>query len=150
MKRVLFFILLVFAVTSIFSLVLIYEDFEGSTSFPDGWTQNSSYVQNNASNANSGTYYAGMNRADDWIQLPNQDKPGDLTVWVRTSSDPDNWIMAIQKNTGSDWQNVKLVTENGAGGEISNSYSQIEAQIRENQNNVQIRFILQSRSAGSC
>ena len=56
-------LLLVFAGISnvLFAADLINEGFEGSTSFPAGWTDNSAYVQNNVANAHGGTYYAGMN-----------------------------------------------------------------------------------------
>ncbi|MCK4661818.1 MAG: T9SS type A sorting domain-containing protein [Bacteroidales bacterium] len=144
-------LLLVFAGISnvLFAADLINEGFEGSTSFPAGWTDNSAYVQNNVANAHGGTYYAGMNLTDDWIRTPQVTNPGTLTFWARTSSDPDNWVVKVQTSPdGSIWTDRLTLTEDGAGGDITDTYAQFSVDINLG-GDYYIRWYMVSRSLGS-
>jgi hypothetical protein len=96
------------------------------------------------------TSYAGMNAANDWITLPVLTDPTELNVYVRTSSDPDNWVVTIQSSTSTSgpWTDHGTITENGSGGTISDSYTLVT----QNLNligNYYVRLFMTSRSSGS-
>ncbi|MGV6860501.1 MAG: hypothetical protein ACWA41_01950 [Putridiphycobacter sp.] len=146
MKKLLFLLALITISNFAFSQCL-------STSFesgyPTGWTQNSTYV--NTGSANTGTGKLGMNSSGDWVVTDAIVDPCELTFYVRTSSDPDNWVLDIQTSTSTagPWTTQGTVTENGAGGLVTNTYTQITVPINLT-GTYYIRFILSSRSAGSC
>ena len=130
-----------------YSAVLINEDFS-SGSLPSGWAWNSSYI--NTGTAHSETHKVGMNSSNDWIRTTQETNPGTLTFWIRTSSDPDNWVLTVQTSPdGSTWTDQNTVTENGSGGTITNTYTQISTTLNL-LGNYYIRFYLTSRSLGSC
>ena len=112
------------------------------------WSAISSYV--NGGNNNSGSNKFGMNGANDELVTPAYTDPCDLSFYVRTSSDPDNWVMAVQTSTnpGGPWTTQTTVTENGAGGTITNTYTQINVALNLT-GTYYIRFFVVSRSAGS-
>ncbi len=105
---------------------IINTGFEGSTSFPNGWTQYSSYVQNNSSNAYAGTYYSGMNSAGDYFYTPVLSSPTTITFWVRSSSADPNYSVKVQySSNASDWTDLATYSGTPDGlGDINISYSQ--------------------------
>jgi hypothetical protein len=129
---------------------LINTGFEGSTSFPTGWTQNSSYVNNNSSEAYSGTYYAGMNAANDYFYTPVLSSPGTITFWTRASSAIANNTVKVQYSSdASTWTDLATYTANGSNtGDITDTYSQktINANLT---GNYYIRWFMSARSGGS-
>lgn len=91
-----------------------------------------------------------MNAAGDELISPAYTDPCDLSFYVRTSSDPDNWVMDVQTSTstGGPWTTQTTVTENGAGGAITDVYTQITVALNLT-GTYYVRFVIVSRSAGS-
>jgi len=129
---------------------LINTGFEGSTSFPAGWTQNSSYVENTASNAHSGTYYAGMNSLGDYFYTPRILSPTTISFWIRTSSANVAHTIKVQSSTNaSTWTDLATFVADGAEtGDITSTYS--EKVINANLiGNYYIRWFMSARTGGS-
>ena len=112
------------------------------------WSAVSSYV--NGGTNNSGANKFGMNGANDELITPAYIDPCDLSFYVRTSSDPDNWVLDIQTSTSTagPWTTQATVTEDGVGGTITNTYTQINVALNLT-GTYYIRFFVVSRSAGS-
>jgi hypothetical protein len=112
------------------------------------WTATSAYV--NGGSQNGGANKFGMNAANDALVTPGYTDPCDLSFYVRTSSDPDNWVMDVQTSTTptGPWTTQSTVTENGVGGLITNTYTQINVPLNLT-GTYYIRFFVVSRSAGS-
>jgi hypothetical protein len=112
------------------------------------WSAISSYV--NGGSSNSGSNKFGMNATGDQLISPAYTDPCDLSFYVRTSSDPDNWVLEVQTSTsaGGPWTTQSTVTENGAGGAITNIYALINIAINLT-GTYYVRFNVLSRSAGS-
>jgi len=105
---------------------LVNTGFEGSTSFPDGWTQNSSYIGNISGNQYAGTNYAGMNAIGDYFYTGLLSSPATISFWVRTSSATANYTLLVQYSSdGSNWTEFATYSANGADtGDITVAYSQ--------------------------
>lgn len=129
---------------------LINTSFEGSTSFPDGWTQNSSYISNNSSNAYTGTYYAGMNGVGDYFYTPLLSSPTTISFWARTSwTTTDNTINIQYSTDASSWTDLAIYTADGNDtGDITFVYSQktIDANLS---GDYYIRWYMSARTGGS-
>jgi len=144
---------LLFILTTLLSSYFSYSqclsggDFEGG--YPAGWTQSSTYI--NGSPTHGGSKKLGMNSAGDKIVTTAVVDPCDLSLWVRTSSDPDNWVLEVQTaiNTAGPWTTQLTITENGAGGAVTNTYNQFSVALNLI-GTFYIRVILVSRSTGSC
>lgn len=129
---------------------LINTGFEGSTSFPDGWTQNSSYVQSNASIAHTGTNYAGMNAANDYFYTPLLSSPSTISFWIEASSATANNTIVVQYSPDATiWTDLATYSANGSNtGDVTNSWSQ--KTINTNlSGNYYIRWFMSLRSGGS-
>lgn len=158
--RFLFITALIFTTFKVNSQCMSTGDFESpewSTHGSGNWTEttsegtweaNSAYV--NTGSVHGGSNKFGMNSSGDYLITPQYTDPATLQFWVRTSSDPDNWVLEIQTSTSNTgpWTTQHTVTENGAGGLITNSYTQISANLNLT-GDYYIRFYIRSRSAGS-
>ena len=105
---------------------LLSTGFEGSTSFPTGWTQNSSYVNNNSSEAYAGSYFAGMNLSEDYFYTPLLSSPSTISFWTRSSSPDPSFTVKVQySSNASVWTDLATYygTTDGLG-DINISYSQ--------------------------
>ena len=124
--------------------------FEGSTSFPTDWTQNSSYVQNSAGIAHGGTYYAGMNTTGDYFYTTQLSSPTIIKFWVEASSSSANNTTKIQYSSDANsWTDIITYSANGSNsGTINDVWQQktINVNLTGNQ---YIRWYTSARSAGS-
>jgi len=129
---------------------LINTGFEGSTSFPEGWTQNSSYVNNSAQDAHTGTYYAGMNAAGDYFYTPILSSPSTISFWTKASSATANNSTKIQySSNGLDWTDLATYSANGSNtGDITTTYSQKEINAYLS-GSYYIRWFMSQRTGGS-
>jgi hypothetical protein len=129
---------------------LVNTGFEGSTSFPTGWTQNSSYVNNNSSEAYAGTYYAGMNAADDYFYTPLLASPTTISFWIRGSSTTANNTTKVQYSSNANtWTDIATFSANGSDtGDYTNSWSQ-KTIIANLSGSYYIRWFMSQRSGGS-
>ena len=129
---------------------LINTGFEGSTSFPAGWTQNSAYVNNNSSEAYAGTYYAGMNATNDYFYTPLLSSPTSISFWVRASGSTSNNTTKVQYSTdGTNWNDLSTYSSNGSNtGDVTDTYSQkfINANLT---GDYYIRWFMSARTGGS-
>lgn len=129
---------------------LINTGFEGSTSFPTGWTQNSSYVQSNSSIAHTGSYYSGMNAANDYFYTPQLSSPTTISFWVSASSATANNTTIVQYSTdATTWTDLATYSANGTDtGDVTVAWSQktINANLT---GNYYIRWFMSARSGGS-
>lgn len=129
---------------------LINTGFEGSTSFPTGWTQNSSYVNNSSADAHTGTYYAGMNAANDYFNTPILASPTTISFWTRASSTTANNTTIVQYSSdASTWTDLATYAANGSdSGDVTFAWSQktINANLT---GNYYIRWFMSQRSGGS-
>ncbi|MCK9584961.1 MAG: T9SS type A sorting domain-containing protein [Candidatus Cloacimonetes bacterium] len=129
---------------------LINTGFEGSTSFPDGWTVNSSYVQNNSTIAYNGTYYAGMNATDDYFYTPLLSSPTSISFWTEASSNKANNTVKIQYSDDAlTWMDLATYIANGSDtGDIISTWTQktVTANLT---GNYRIRWFMSARSEGS-
>lgn len=132
--------------------IILYSGFEGSTSFPTGWSQYSSYVMSSTVNAHSGRYYAGENSIGDWICTPllTITSPSQINFWARTSSSSAIFSIKLQVSlNGTDW--TDLATYNALSsdsGTIVSSYSRKSVSINTI-SNIYIRWYMVSRTGGS-
>lgn len=112
------------------------------------WTATGSYVNGGVSNSGSNKY--GMNSANDALVTPAYTDPCDLSFYMRTSSDPDNWVVAVQYSTSTSgpWTTLSTVTENGTGGLITDVYTQITVPVNL-VGTYFFRFFMSSQSTGS-
>lgn len=112
------------------------------------WTATDSYV--NGGSTNSGSNKFGMNTTGDDLVTPAYTDPCDLSFFVRTSSDPDNWVIDVQVSTtpAGPWVTLTSVTENGTGGLITDAYTQITVPVNLI-GTYYFRFFMSSRSTGS-
>jgi len=129
---------------------LITTGFEGSTDFPSGWTQNSSYVQNNASIAHTGTYYAGMNATNDYFYTTLLSSPTTISFWIIASSATANNTTKVQYSSNAvDWTDLATYVANGSNsGDVTDSWSQktINASLI---GNYYLRWFMSARTGGS-
>lgn len=129
---------------------LVYTSFEGSTSFPTGWIQNSSYVQNNSIGAHTGTNYAGMNAAGDYFYTPILSSPTTVSFWVVASSATANNTLIVQfSSDATSWTDLATYSANGVDtGEVTTTFSQkiINANLV---GDYYIRWYMSARSGGS-
>lgn len=111
-----------------------FESPEWTTHTTGNWTQSTSegtwsaggtYV--NTGTTNSGSNKFGMNTANDFLITPAYTDPCELSYYVRTSSDPDNWSIDVQYSASAagPWTTLSTITENGVGGTITDTYTQI-------------------------
>jgi endonuclease I len=78
--------------------------FEGSTSFPAGWTNGNAYIQNIQAQANTGSYYAGLNLVDKYFYTPLVTNPTTCSFWARNSASSANCTIKVQTSSnGNDW-----------------------------------------------
>ncbi len=124
--------------------------FEGSTSFPDGWTQNSSYVTNNSAEAYAGSNFAGMNAVDDYFYTPLLSSPSTITFRTKASSATANNTVKVQYSSNAiSWTDLATYSANGSNtGDITSTYSQktINANLT---GSYYIRWFISARSGGS-
>lgn len=129
---------------------LVNTGFEGSTSFPDGWTQYSSYVQSNSSIAHTGSNYAGMNLADDYFYTPLLASPTTISFWVSASSATASNTTKVQYSSdGNTWMDLASYASNGSDtGDVTLSWSlkTINANLT---GDYYIRWFMSARSVGS-
>lgn len=129
---------------------LVSTGFEGSTSFPDGWVQNSSYITNNSSIAHTGTYYSGMNAANDYFYTPLLTSPTTISFWTEASSTTANNTVKLQYSTDASlWSDLVTYVANGTdSGDIVSTWTQktIQANLT---GNYYIRWFMSARSGGS-
>ena len=129
---------------------LVNTSFEGATVFPDGWTQNSSYVSNNSAGSHTGTNYAGMNAAEDYFYTPLLASPGTISFWVSASSITANNSTKVQYSTNAvDWTDFDTFAANGANtGSVTTTISQkiINASLT---GDYYIRWYMNARTGGS-
>ncbi|SHK41985.1 YDG domain-containing protein [Epilithonimonas mollis] len=96
--------------------------FEGSTSVPSGWTNSNSgsYVQNNSTNANTGTYYAGFNVANGYIRTALINNPKSISFYYRYSGSGANNTVKVQYSSdGTNWTDVNSYVATGSGATTS-------------------------------
>jgi len=129
---------------------LINTSFEGSTQFPSGWTQYSSYVQNNSAGAYTGTNYAGMNAANDYFYTPALSSPTTISFWTLASSATANNTTIVQYSSDANtWIDLATYSADGADtGDITTTFSQkvINANLT---GSYYIRWFMSHRSGGS-
>lgn len=129
---------------------LVNTGFEGSTSFPTGWTQNSSYVQSNSSIAHTGSYYAGMNLADDYFYTPQLSSPTKISFWISASSATANNTTIVQYSSdASTWNDLATYSADGSDtGDVTLTWSQktVNANLT---GDYYIRWFMSARSVGS-
>lgn len=129
---------------------LVNTSFEGATVFPDGWTQNSSYVSNNSAGSHTGTNYAGMNAAEDYFYTPLLASPGTISFWVSASSITANNSTKVQYSANAvDWTDLDTFAANGANtGSVTTTISQkvINASLT---GDYYIRWYMNARTGGS-
>jgi hypothetical protein len=129
---------------------ILNTSFESSTSFPAGWVQNSSYVNNSSADAYGGTYFAGMNAANDYFYTPILSSPQTISFWTKASSATANNTVKVQYSSdGSTWTDLASYNANGSNtGSITDSYSQktVNANLT---GNYYIRWFMSARSGGS-
>lgn len=129
---------------------LVNTSFEGSTAFPDGWTQYSSYVNNNIVGAHTGTNYAGMNAAADYFYTPLLSSPESISFWVSASSTTANNSTKVQYSANAvDWTDLGIYAANGSNtGDVTTTISQkvITASLT---GDYYIRWYMNARSSGS-
>ena len=128
----------------------ISEDFEGSTSDPSGWANNSGYYQNTAANAHGGTYYAGMNAVNDWIRTYIVTDPNTLNFWARASGTTSNFTVIVQySDDGSTWYDASSIVANGSNsGDVTTTYQQFSVNLNLI-GDYYIRWLMAARSGGS-
>ncbi|PKN73298.1 MAG: hypothetical protein CVU50_03115 [Candidatus Cloacimonetes bacterium HGW-Cloacimonetes-3] len=124
--------------------------FEGSTSFPDGWTQNSSYVANNSSIAYAGTYYSGMNGANDYFYTPVLSSPTTISFWTEASSaTADNTVKLQYSSDASSWYDLATYIADGSNtGDVIDTWAQKTVQANLT-GSYYIRWFMSARSGGS-
>jgi len=135
---------------------LDFEDWETASNAnpPAGWQRINSYVGTTASNAYSGSTFAGMNTLDDqWIVEPLT-CPGEICFYWRASGASSNYDVAIDWSTdnGDTWTNAHTIILTGSGSPTT--YSQLCVDLPESLfpapfEGVLIRFHHERRSSGS-
>lgn len=130
------------------------EGFEGASTAtpPTGWMVSSSgsYILTGASNAYSGTNYAGLNAVNGWVQTPLITNPASLSFWARTSAGSANYTVKVQSSTnGSDWTDVATYTAVPTdAGTITSTYSQKSLSLGLS-GSYYLRWFMSARSGGS-
>lgn len=130
------------------------EGFEGASTAtpPTGWMVSSSgsYILTGASNAYSGTNYAGLNAVNGWVQTPLVTNPASLSFWARTSAGSANYTVKVQSSTnGSDWTDVATYTAVPTdAGTITSTYSQKSLSLGLS-GSYYLRWFMSARSGGS-
>lgn len=112
------------------------------------WSATGAYVDGGSQN--SGSRKFGMNDANDALVTPSYIDPCGLSFYIRTSSDPDDWVLAVQTSNSPSgpWTTQTTITENGIGGLITDTYTQINVNLNLS-GTYFIRFFVVSRSSGS-
>jgi len=124
--------------------------FEGSTSFPAGWTNGSAYVQNTSSNAHTGSYYAGLNLADKYFYAPLLTNPVSCSFWARASAGTANCTVKLQSSPdGLNWtDHASYSAIPTDAGTVTSTYSQKSVALNLS-GSYYIRWYMPTRSAGS-
>ncbi len=121
--------------------------FEGSTSLPENWTGDG-YVVNGAANANTGTYYAGLNATPKYIRTDLVTNPSSVSFYYRYSSATANNTVKVQvSSNGSDWTDVgNPYVATGSGATITYVYSSIDLNLT---GQYYIQWVMSARTGGS-
>jgi len=120
--------------------------FEGDTNFPTGWV-GTGYVQNSAGNANTGTYFAGLNATAKYIRTDLITNPTSLSFSYRYSSGTANNTVKVQVSSdGSNWTDYQSYVATGSGASTTYSASTITLNLT---GTYYIQWIMTARSGGS-
>ncbi|MCB5270451.1 MAG: T9SS type A sorting domain-containing protein [Candidatus Cloacimonetes bacterium] len=130
------------------------EGFEGylTDTPPTDWTLSStgSYIQNIEVNAHDGTYYAGMNRPDGWVQTPIISDPTSCSFWARTSAASANYTAKVQSSPdGTDWTDQATYTATPTdAGDVTSTYTEKYIDLNLT-GDYYLRWVITARSGGS-
>lgn len=121
--------------------------FEGSISFPENWTGDG-YVANGAANANTGTYYAGLNATPKYIRTDLVTNPSSVSFYYRYSSATANNTVKVQvSSNGTDWTDVGTpYVATGSGATITYVNSSIDLNLT---GQYYIQWVMTARTGGS-
>ncbi len=120
--------------------------FEGTISFPTGWT-GTGYVQNAVANANSGTYFAGLNATAKYIRTDLISNPTSLSFYYRYSSATANNTVVVQvSQDGTTWDDYETYVATGSGSSTTYNVSNITLNLT---GDYYVQWIMTARSGGS-
>ena len=134
----------------------INEDMEngGTSNYPTSWNCPGVYVGNVGTSVYSGTYYLGMNTANDTVQLPVQSCPDDICFYWRESSSTSNFVLEVQwsNDDAATWNTVYTISTADSSYDMS-TYRRACVDLPNSSfasaSDVYIQFVMTARSGGS-
>lgn len=130
--------------------LVIDEEFEGLTSFPDGWTEGGDYtaIINNKAYAHLGTYFFSIPSSGNFVCLPQSLNPSVLSFWVRSRDANHSFTLIIEESLDyEDWQALRTIEAKSDGtGEITNVYRAFTIDI--DNDGVQNKYLRFRKSVG--
>lgn len=124
--------------------------FEGSTSFPAGWTNGSAYVANNSTYAHDSSYYAGLNLIDKFFYTPLVTNPVSCSFWTRNSAATANCTMIVQTSAnGTEWtDHASYSAVPTDAGSVTTTYTQKTIALNLS-GDYYVRWYMSARTGGS-
>ena len=118
-----------------------------TASVPDGWTDNTMYYNTTANHGTfSGSYGAGFNAIDDWIQTSSINTAGTLSFWIKGTVSSSQIGLKIQKSyNATDWTDIETYDL----GRFTTEWENISVIINDNNTTIYIRFFIHNRTGNS-